>query len=89
MMMKDTGIAETIGQTTGGGSGNPKSFDISLKGKTYALSVSSWKMIRNNGNNLESVGIEPDLPVAITAEDVVSRRDVELETAKKYFQSSI
>jgi len=89
MMMKDTGIAETIGQTTGGGSGNPKSFDISLKGKTYTLSVSSWKMIRNNGNNLESVGIEPDLPVAITVEDVVSRRDVELETAKKYFQSSI
>ncbi|MBI5138493.1 MAG: S41 family peptidase [Candidatus Vogelbacteria bacterium] len=86
MMMKDTGIAKTIGQTTGGGSGNPRSFEISLNGKTYTLKVSSWKMIRNNGNDLESVGIEPDLPVAITPEDVVNHRDVELEVAKKYFQ---
>lgn len=88
MMMKDTGIAETIGQTTGGGSGNPKSFEISLKGKTYMLTVSSWRMIRNNGSNLESVGIEPNLPVAITSEDIVNHRDIELEVAKEYFQSN-
>ena len=85
MMMKDTGSAVTIGQATGGGSGNPRSFEIALKGKTYTLNVSSWKMIRNNGDSLESVGIEPDLPVSTTSEDVINRRDVELEVAKKYF----
>jgi C-terminal processing protease CtpA/Prc len=84
MMMKDTGSAITIGQTTGGGSGNPKSFEIPLGEKKYALSVSSWKMIRNNGNNLESVGIEPDVPVETTPEDVINHRDVEVEKAKQY-----
>lgn len=88
MMMKDTGSAITIGQTTGGGSGNPKSFEIPLGEKKYALSISSWKMIRNDGSNLESVGIEPDIPVETTPEDVINRRDVELEVAKQYLGSN-
>ena len=88
MMMKDTDSAVTIGQTTGGGSGNPKSFEIPLGEKKYTLSVSSWKMIRNNGSNLESVGIEPDIPVEITSEDVIHHRDVELEVAKQYLESN-
>ena len=88
MMMKDTDSAVTIGQTTGGGSGNPKSFEIPLGEKKYALSVSSWKMIRNNGNNLESVGIEPDVLVETSPEDVINHRDVELEVAREYLRSN-
>lgn len=84
MMMKDTGSAITVGQTTGGGSGNPKFFEISLGEKKYALSVSTWKMTRNNGDNLESVGIQPDIPVETTPEDVINHRDVELEAARQY-----
>ncbi|PIR44672.1 MAG: hypothetical protein COV10_03495 [Candidatus Vogelbacteria bacterium CG10_big_fil_rev_8_21_14_0_10_51_16] len=89
MMMKDTGVAETIGQATGGGSGNPKSFEISLRGKTYTLKVSSWKMIRKNGSNLEGIGIEPDVSVVTTSEDVLHHRDVELETAKEYLRRDV
>jgi len=88
MMMNNTDNAVTIGQTTGGGSGNPKSFKIPFGDKKYTLSVSSWKIVRNNGNNLESIGIEPDIPIETTPEDVINHRDVELEVAKQYLVSN-
>jgi hypothetical protein len=87
MMLKDTGKAITIGQTTGGGSGNPADIELNLGEKSYSLSVSTWKMIRNNGKELEGIGIEPDIQTRTTAEDVMMKRDVELETALAYLKN--
>jgi C-terminal processing protease CtpA/Prc len=36
---------------------------------------------------LEGVGIEPDMPVEITRDDVVQHHDVELEKAIEYLTS--
>ncbi len=66
MMLKDTNRAITIGQTTGGGSGSPKSFNIQLGGRKFTLNVATWRMRRNNGSPLENIGIEPDILVNIT-----------------------
>jgi hypothetical protein len=87
LMLKDTGKAVTIGQTTGGGSGNPKAFDLRLGGNDFTLTVSTWRMARNDGRELEGVGIEPDMPVEITKDNVVQHHDVELEKAIEYLTS--
>jgi len=87
MMLKDTGKAITIGQTTGGGSGNRKPIKLNLGEKNYSLYVATWKMIRKNGKELEGIGIEPDIQTRITAEDVMMKRDVDLETALAYLKN--
>lgn len=84
MMLKDTGIAITIGQTTGGGSGNPKSLNISLRENSYSLNVSTWKAFRNNGEELENKGIAPDIQTEIKPRDVINNYDVDLEIALEY-----
>lgn len=85
LMLKDTGRAITIGQKTGGGSGNPKQFNVKLGGKDYSLRVSTWRIYRNNGEPLEGVGIEPDIKVLKTKED---GKDIELEKAIEYLKDS-
>ena len=84
MMLKDTGRAITVGQTTGGGSGSPKSFNIHLEEKEFTLNVTTWRMRRNNGSPLENIGIEPGLPVIITPHDVRQHQDPDLERAIEY-----
>ncbi len=88
LMLKDTGRAITVGQTTGGGSGNPVKVDLSLGENKFVLRVSSkWIMLRNNGQEIEGKGIEPDIPVKITPKDVINHRDVELEKAVEYLEN--
>jgi C-terminal processing protease CtpA/Prc len=84
LMLKDTGHAVTIGETTGGGSGNPKEFLLTLGGKEYHLHVSTWRTKRNNGEMLESHGIEPDIETKVTPEEIQSQKDVDVEVALKY-----
>jgi len=86
MMLKDTNRAITVGQTTGGGSGSPKSFNIQLGGRKFTLNVATWRMRRNNGSPLENIGIEPDIPVNITPDDVLNYRDPDLEKALEYLR---
>jgi C-terminal processing protease CtpA/Prc len=86
LMLKDTGKAITIGQTTGGGSGNPKDFNLHLANKDFTLRVSTWRMYRNNGQPLEGVGIEPDISIAVIP-DNNGNRDVVLEKAQEYLKN--
>lgn len=88
MMLKDTDKAITVGQTTGGGSGNAKSFNLHLGDKDYVLKVSTWRTTRNNGQKLESVGIEPNIPVEIIPNDVIQHRDADLEKAIEYLKQT-
>jgi carboxyl-terminal processing protease len=87
LMLKETGRAITMGQTTGGGSGCPSSFPLHLGNRGFTLNVSTWRLTRNNGQVLENVGIEPNIPVEITPDDVINHRDVELEKAIEYLKS--
>ncbi len=87
LMLKDTGKAITIGQTTGGGSGNPKTFNLHLANKDFTLRVSTWRMYRNNGQPLEGVGIEPDIPIPVATNDKNEKRDAVLEKALEYLKN--
>ena len=89
MMLKDTNRAITVGQTTGGGSGSPKSFDIHLGKRKFTLNIATWKMRRNNGSPLENIGIEPDLPVITTPDDVIQYQDPDLKKAIEYVHSHL
>ena len=75
--------------TTGGGSGSPKSFNIHLGERKFTLNIATWKMRRNNGSPLENIGIEPDLPVITTPDDVIQYQDPDLKKAIEYVHSHL
>lgn len=83
LMLKDTGRAITIGEKTGGGSGNPDLVPLELGGVPYELTVSTWRMQRLSGEELESKGIIPDIEVqtsGTSGEDATLKRAVEYLT---------
>lgn len=61
--LKDNGRAVLAGETTGGGSGNPKRFRIPYGQGEFELDVSTWRFYRKNGRLLEGRGIEPDFVI--------------------------
>lgn len=89
LMLKDTGHAMTIGETTGGSSGNPQFFHLQFGDKKYRLSVPTWKILRKNGQELEGKGIEPDIEVHPTAQDVSEGKDAVLERAVQYLRELV
>lgn len=88
MFLKDTDCAISIGQTTGGGSGNPQFIGLDLGGRNFELGVSCWRNYRNNGMEIENNGVEPDIFIEPTPEDVREHRDVELEKAVEYLKNN-
>lgn len=88
LMMKDTGRAKTIGGITGGGSGSPRSFNLKFGDREYKLNVATWKITRNNGKVLENIGIEPDIEVKLTEDDVRQHSDPILEKAIEYLKNN-
>jgi len=82
--LKDTGRAITIGQRTGGGSGKPKTIDLTLGGEEYVLKISTWRQYRLNRQEIENQGIEPDIEVHQTIEDLNAGKDTVLEKALEY-----
>lgn len=86
LMLKDAGRAITVGQITGGGSGNPISTEIKIGDKEYLLNVSRWMLQRKSGDFLEGKGIEPDIFVETTDDDITKKLDVELKKAIEYLR---
>lgn len=81
--LKDNKRAYVIGETTGGGSGNPKKFIIPFKNMSFELLVSTWCYIRPNGQALEGRGISPNLVINQTLEDTIQWKDRILEMGIK------
>lgn len=61
--LKDNKRALTIGEPTGGSSGNPLESTIPYKNSYIKLLVSTWQMYRINGRLVERKGIKPDIMV--------------------------
>ena len=87
--LKDNKRAYLIGETTGGGSGNPKKFVIPYKNSEFELFVSTWKYYRPNKILLEGKGIKPHLIVRPKLQDLITKRDRVLEVAIKKAETSI
>jgi len=81
--LKDNKRAYLIGETTGGGSGNPKKFIIPYRENLFELWVSTWKYYRPNKMLLEGKGIKPHLIVRPVLQDFIKRHDRVLEVAIK------
>lgn len=81
MSLKDTGKAQTVGETTGGGSGNPVAKQLALGGRNFVLLTSTWRRYRLNGEPLEGKGIAPDFEIKTGAEDIKAKRDPVLAKA--------
>lgn len=77
--LKDTGLAKTVGNITGGGSGNPQFFDIEFNNKKYWFQVSTWKLYRNNDLPIEGKGIVPDVEINQSINDLNKNKDTILE----------
>ena len=77
---KDNHRALIVGETTGGSTGQPYMLDL---GHEMMIMVGAKREMFPDGSPFEGVGIEPDLEVAPTVEDLRQRRDPVLEAALK------
>jgi len=78
IILQQAGRATIVGQRTAGGSGNPLS---SLLPGGGVFEVSTFKATYPDGTEYASLGIEPDVAVQITIQDVIDGVDRTLETA--------
>ena len=75
----------TIGESTGGSTGQPLMFKLPGGG---AARVCTKHDSFADGREFVGVGIEPDIPVRPSREDIIAGRDPVLETAIQSLQSN-
>lgn len=85
--LKDNKRAYLIGETTGGGSGNPKKFIIPYRKSSFELLVSTWQYYRPNKMPLEGEGVKPHLVVKPTLQDFIKKHNRVLEVAVNFSRS--
>jgi len=78
--------AKIVGDTTGGGSGNPIFRELP-NGWTFRLS--RWQSVNLDFVHYEGRGIYPDIPVWITYRDYAQNRDTILEKGLQYLYSEL
>ena len=74
-----------VGDTTGGGSGNPILRELPNGWLVY---LSHWQQADTDLNIFEGTGILPDVPVWISKDDSMAGRDIILETALEHLSQS-
>ncbi len=74
-----------IGDTTGGGSGNPIFRELP---NGWGFQLSNWISSRLDGFIYESTGLPPDVPVWITEQDSIAGTDTILESGIEYILNS-
>ncbi|GAE29958.1 S41 family peptidase [Alkalihalobacillus hemicellulosilyticus] len=77
---KDNHRAMIIGETTAGSTGQPYHYET----ERYFLCVGAMRARMPNGDPFEGIGIEPDIKVQLTREDLYEQRDTCLATAIHY-----
>jgi C-terminal processing protease CtpA/Prc len=76
--MRELGNVTTVGDTTGGGTGNPSFHDL---GDGWRYSVPRWIATTPDGIVIEDNGIPPDVPIRFDPADFQRRVDVTLDSA--------
>ncbi|MBC7237364.1 MAG: S41 family peptidase [Chloroflexi bacterium] len=82
--IKDNGRGLLIGQRTYG-KGSVQSTHQFPDDSSLRVTIARW--YRPNGDNLDGEGIEPDIAVEMTPEDMQADRDPQLDRAVQYLQS--
>ena len=84
--LRDNGRATLVGeQTFGKGSVNHLR-ELSDNGALY-VSIARWEC--PSGEQIEGVGVEPDVKIAFTEEDIKAERDVQLFAAIDYLRENL
>lgn len=83
-VMRELPNVTTIGDTTGGGSGAPKDFDIS---ESITIHLSTKAQLTYDEKYIEWNGLEPDILVPQTKSDLEKGRDLQLEKALNFLKS--
>ena len=78
LAMRQFPYVTTVGDTTGGGSANAVSRELP---NGWSYRVPSWVERTLDGEVFDGAGLRPDVPVWITQEDSLARRDTILDTA--------
>lgn len=81
VLLKEAGVAKTVGETTGGGYGVPLRVSLPATGWDFRYSVCEGRS--PNGLDIEGRGIEPDYPVALRRKDLGSGRDRYMDEAER------
>ncbi len=82
--LRDHGRASLIGEKTFGKGSVNHLRNLSDGGALY-VTIARWKT--PNGELIEGVGLEPDVPVSLTPEDIEAARDVQLFAAIDFLRS--
>ena len=80
MPFKDNGRAVVVGETTGGSTGQPYMLDL---GDGMQAIVGAKREMFPDGGRFEGVGIQPDVEVSPTVDDLRGGRDAVLEAARE------
>jgi hypothetical protein len=78
LAMKATQNAVIVGDTTGGGSGNPL---IKALPNGWVYRIPRWQQVTPEMNSYEGTGIAPDIAVWISKPDSLAKKDTILERA--------
>jgi C-terminal processing protease CtpA/Prc len=78
--MKVLPHVKIVGDTTGGGSGNPI---VRILPNGFSYRIPRWQQVDANKTQYEGKGIYPDIPIWITEDDILNNRDAILERAIK------
>lgn len=70
----------TVGDTTGGGSGNPVARELP---NGWVVHIPRWQLWGVDGTFFEGIGLAPDVPQQITEDDRLRARDSILERARE------
>jgi carboxyl-terminal processing protease len=81
--LRDHGRATLVGETTFGKGSVNHLRNLSDGGALY-VTIARWRT--PNGELIEGVGLEPDVPITLTPEDVEAERDVQLFAAIDFLQ---
>lgn len=82
--LQDHGRATIIGERTLGKGSVQQPFTLS-DGSELRVTIAHW--LTPNGREIHGYGIDPDIPVEVTKEDVTAGRDPVLERALEYLES--
>lgn len=69
--LRDNERAVVIGETTGGGTGNPEKFSFIYKDLSFDLFVPTWIYHRPSGSLIEGLGVRPDILVKPKVKDIL------------------
>jgi C-terminal processing protease CtpA/Prc len=80
LAMRALSQVTTVGDTTGGGSGNPIARELP---NGWVVHIPRWQLWGADGTFFEGVGLAPDVPAQITESDRQRARDTILERARQ------